>query len=63
MEEFAKKGVPGGHRVRFYRKMLGLENQMKANKLHKQFTSIQDNMKGHKYIVDEILNQDLLVSF
>jgi len=61
MEAFARKGIPSGVRVRFYRKYFGIDNQLKANKLHKQFTSIQEAMKGHKYIIDEIINEDILV--
>jgi len=60
MEAFARKGIPSGVRVRFYRKYFGIDNQLKANKLHKQFTSIQEAMKGHKYIIDEIINEDIL---
>jgi len=60
MENFARKGLPSGLRVRYYRKYLGIENQLKANKLHKQFITIQENMKGHKYIIDEIADLDIL---
>ena len=62
MEIFARKGLPNGIRVRFYRKYLGIENQMRTNKYHKQFTSIHESMKGHKYIIDELLNRDILVT-
>jgi len=61
MEEFARKGVPSGVRVRFYRKYFGIDNQLKANKFHKQFVSIQETMKGHKYIIDEIINEEIWV--
>jgi len=61
MENFAKRGLPSGLRVRYYRKYLGIDNQLKTNKLHKQFISIQESMKGHKYIIDEIVDVDILV--
>ena len=60
IENFCKRGVPSGLRIQLYRKYFGIDQQIKSKK-DKHYHYIQENLKHHKYIIDDLITNDAKV--